>query len=129
MNATAPSPRRRDFPRSRRLRRPQEFEAVRTARAVKNAGPLRIAARPGRLPHHRLGLVVSRRAGNAVVRNRIKRMLREAFRGLQHDLPGGYDLVVGVRAHEPAALADYRRWIAEAVGQLDELWQRRGESK
>lgn len=45
------------------------------------------------LTHPRLGLVVSRKAGNAVVRARWKRCLREAFRLAQHELPAGIDWV------------------------------------
>lgn len=50
------------------------------------------------LPHARIGLVVSRKAGNAIVRNRWKRCLREAFRLAQHELPPGLDLVALPRA-------------------------------
>lgn len=50
------------------------------------------------LPHPRIGLVVSRKAGNAVVRGRWKRCLREAFRLSQHELPAGFDLVALPRA-------------------------------
>ncbi|MFO0664440.1 MAG: ribonuclease P protein component [Polyangiaceae bacterium] len=42
----------------------------------------------------RLGLVVSTRAGNAVVRNRIKRWSREIFRHRRHELPQGLDLLL-----------------------------------
>jgi ribonuclease P protein component len=45
------------------------------------------------LGYCRLGLVVSRKAGNAVLRGRWKRCLREAFRLSQHELPAGMDLV------------------------------------
>ncbi len=42
----------------------------------------------------RLGMVVSRKVGNAVARNRWKRLIREAFRLVQHQLPRHVDLVV-----------------------------------
>jgi ribonuclease P protein component len=46
----------------------------------------------------RLGLVVSRKVGNAVVRNRVKRVLRECFRSMPGFAPDGVDLVVIPRA-------------------------------
>jgi len=49
----------------------------------------------GSLP--RLGVVTSSRIGNAVVRNRARRLLREVFRVHQHDLAGPVDLVLIAR--------------------------------
>jgi|SRR6185312_11189735 len=46
---------------------------------------------------HRLGLVTSGKIGNAVVRNRARRLLREAFRRHQHDLAQPVDLVLVAR--------------------------------
>ena len=57
-------------------------------------------ARPNGLGHARLGLAVGvRAAGNAVNRNRVKRVVREAFRHIHQELPA-VDLVVNAR---PAA--------------------------
>jgi ribonuclease P protein component len=56
------------------------------------------------MDHSRLGLVVSRKVGGAVVRARWKRCLREAFRLAQHDLPKGLDLVVLPRPQATATM-------------------------
>lgn len=113
------------FPRSRRLTKRNEYQRVLRAKAQKPAGPLRIHGAPNERGHPRLGLTVSRKVGKAVRRNHIKRMLREAFRLLQHELPQGYDYVVVVRPHEPANLEDYQAWLTDAAQRIDRLWQRR----
>lgn len=53
---------------------------------------------PNDLAYPRLGLSVSRRVGGAVVRNRWKRLLREAFRLSRSRLPDAIDLIVVPRA-------------------------------
>jgi ribonuclease P protein component len=83
-----------DFPKSRRLLKTAEFDRVFERRRSQSDGMLVLYACKNELGYSRLGLVVSRKAGNAVVRGRWKRCLREAFRLSQHDLPAGLDLVV-----------------------------------
>ena len=56
------------------------------------------------LPHPRLGISASRRLGGAVVRNRWKRLLREAFRLSRPQLPSGIDLIVIPRTAAPPPL-------------------------
>lgn len=62
----------------------------------------------------RLGLAVSKKVGNAVVRNRWKRRIREAFRLQQHELPIGLEIVVRPRK---GAVCDTQA-IAESLAKL-----------
>jgi ribonuclease P protein component len=112
------------FGRELRLRRPEQFQHLRRKGLVKYAGPLRVTALPNDLGHSRLGLAISRRLGNAVRRNRVKRLVREAFRLTRHRFPAACDLVVSAKAHEPAALEDYQRWLGEAMEKLQRQWSR-----
>ena len=57
---------------------------------------LTLYAVPNDLGYPRLGVSVGRTSGNAVVRNRLKRLMREAFRLSQDRVPQGYDYVLMV---------------------------------
>lgn len=59
----------------------------------------------------RLGITVTRKIGNAVVRNRIKRLVREVFRQHRQQLPSGLDLVWV--AKQQAADADFAGVLAD----------------
>jgi ribonuclease P protein component len=116
--------------RSRRLAHDLEYQAVYDAKMRKSAGALTVFCMPNGRGFHRLGLAVGKRVGIATERTREKRMIREAFRLLQHELPlgadgSGYDLVVSSRAHERMTLAEYQRLLREAVVAGHEAWARR----
>jgi len=116
-----PAGRRFLFPRDRRLLRSSQFERIYDRGHAVRRGPLLVHALPG--DHDtRIGLSVSRKVGNAVVRNRIKRRLRDSFRRLQHDLPARYDLVVTVRQHDPLTQAEYDRILLDAADALHARW-------
>lgn len=116
-----------------RLTHARQFQSVYAPRVSRAAGPLVVFALPNGRDHPRLGLSVGARVGTAVRRNQIKRLLRESFRELQHDLPawanregnGHYDYVVNVRPHEPTGLDEYARCLSDAAGALHAEWERR----
>jgi len=106
-----------------RLRDSADFAStVRGRTSVRSGSPLLVVhtnltdSRAAQPP--RVGLVVSKAVGGAVVRNRTKRRLRHAMRDRVETLPRGLDVVV--RANPPAAEADHARLAAE----LDRLLAR-----
>ena len=82
------------FPRSHRLLQPGEFRRVfEQSRRAKSDG-LIILMRGNDIGHPRLGLAISKKSlPLAVQRNRIKRLTRDVFRHLQHQL-GSSDIIV-----------------------------------
>jgi ribonuclease P protein component len=114
----------RGRPKRGRLSRSAEFERVyRQGRSVGNRFlVLYTFPRAGAADGPRLGLSVSRKVGGAVDRNRVKRLLREAFASESERVPADRDLVVVAR---PAAreLAEregregIRRELADLVGR------------
>ena len=107
------------FPATARLRSPRDFARVYELRRSAAAGPLVVYAAPAAAGAGvRIGLSVSRRVGNAVVRNRWKRALREAFRAARPRLPAGNDFVVVVRSPTPPTGAGAARGIEESLVSL-----------
>lgn len=49
----------------------------------------------------RLGITVNKKIGKAVIRNRAKRVLREAYRHLEADIKSGYDIILVSRGKTP----------------------------
>jgi ribonuclease P protein component len=87
-----------------RIRKQADFDRVYSARLYAADDVLVVNGQTNGLAHSRLGLSVSKKVGNAVTRNRWKRLIREAFRLSRSLLPMGIDLVV---RPQKAAVADY----------------------
>jgi ribonuclease P protein component len=111
--------------RGRRLSRSAEFERVyRQGRSVANRHLVLYSFPNTSIDRPRLGLSVSRKVGGAVERNHVKRLLREAFNGVESQLEGGHDVVVVARP-EARELAE-REGLAGIDGALEELIGRAG---
>jgi ribonuclease P protein component len=123
------SPGRLTFGARMSIRRGAEFDAVYEAAVRRNAGPLLIYAMPNGLTHPRLGMSVSRRVGNAVTRNTIRRRIRESFRQSQRELPSGYDFVISVRPHDVLPTADYCKLLLDTARALDDRWIRKRQAR
>lgn len=105
------------LPQQSRMRRAEDFRrvlrtgrraggSVLTAHLLLPVGPDSTVGTSGEVPSGdpaKVGLIVSRAVGSAVVRNRVKRRLRELMRGRLASLPRGCLLVL--RAHPAAASA------------------------
>ncbi len=102
------------FPKSHHLRKDADFQRVYAARVYAADDVLVVNGCENGLTHPRLGLSVSRKVGNAVVRNAWKRRIREAFRLAREVLPAGVDLVV--RPQKEAVL-DFHA-IAKSLPEL-----------
>ncbi|MGZ3417799.1 MAG: ribonuclease P protein component [Polyangiales bacterium] len=104
------------FPKERRLRARREFVAVQDkGRRVHTPHFVLIVAKgPDPSAPSRLGVTVTKKIGTAVRRNRVKRLVREAFRLDPGFLPGGVDLVVVAKDGAPTlVLADVQsEWAA-----------------
>jgi len=113
------------FPKQLRLLKPAEFDAVFAEKCSGADGVLIVYAMPNGLGHPRLGLVVSRKVGGAVRRNRWKRLLREAFRLAQHELPS-LDLICLPLLRDEPALPVVANSLAGMAARLDKKAHRRG---
>ncbi len=104
------------FPREVRLVRRGEFDAVYRAGKRRSSFHFTVFFRANDLPQSRFGFSIKKALGSAVVRNRIRRRLREIVRCHRLEMPAGWDIVIHpknsvARAEFAALTADLLRLL------------------
>lgn len=116
----APQIRPASFPKCERIRKRSEYLALQgQGRKVQSESFLAFGRRIPEERPGRLGVTVSKRVGTAVQRNRVKRLIREAYRR-NKCLPPGADVVIV--AKRTALSLDLRRAESELVRLLKRLF-------
>ena len=118
------------FRKSQRLLGNDNFKAVLARNCCASNELAKLFVAENQLEFPRLGISVSKSCGGAVVRNRLKRLAREAFRLEQHNIPAGYDYLLifslkmskkatsaGKSAHRAVTFDEVRRSFVDLVGR------------
>jgi ribonuclease P protein component len=106
------------FKRDERLKRRDEIRAVFSRREAVGCAGAKLFRLENGLPRNRIAFAFARKFGNAVERNRARRVGREAYRLLKNRLKSGYDLVLLVYPG--------RDFLADRLDQLEKLFSRAG---
>ncbi|MFO0863461.1 MAG: ribonuclease P protein component [Gemmataceae bacterium] len=114
------------FRKHEHLRRPADFQSVYDARVSVSDAWLLVFANSNSLPYSRIGLSVSRKWGSAVVRNRIRRVFREAFRLSRAEMQPGLDIIMIPRSPNPPATPTIRKSLIALVRRVSKRLGSRG---
>ncbi len=106
------------MPKSERLRKSSDFAAVFEHGRSFPGKRVVVYLRENGLPFNRVGVAVSRKLGGAVTRNRLKRVMKEAYRASEAALREGLDLVLIPRSRaRTASFQEVRAELLEAFSE------------
>lgn len=94
------------FPKTKRLVSNSQFKAVLARNLRVSNGLLRLYMAENDCGYPRLGVSLGKACGRAVVRNRLKRLLREVFRQSQDRIPAGFDYLLMISPNWQRQIAD-----------------------
>ncbi|MHC4779520.1 MAG: ribonuclease P protein component [Planctomycetota bacterium] len=108
------------FTKALRIRKGKEYDRVFQEGKKVSDGAVMVVFAPNGIPHSRFGILAGKKLGNAVKRNRVKRIFREAFRLSRIELPVGYDfVVVPRRMQHPWTLEGARASLKRLAGKVE----------
>ena len=104
------------FPREVRLVRKSEFDEVYRAGKRRSSSHFTVFVRASGQPVSRFGFSIKKALGGAVVRNRMRRRMREIVRCHRQEIPSGWDIVIHPKSSVatvplPALAADFLRLV------------------
>ena len=102
-----------DFPREARLVRRGDFDAVYRAGKRRSSSHFTVFFRANQLPVSRFGFSIKKALGGAVVRNRMRRRIREIVRCHRMEIPAGWDIVIHPKSS--VARAEFAGLMADLV--------------
>ena len=108
-----------EFPHELRIVRSSDYRTLYQAGRKIHCDSFVLFSRANAMGHPRLGITVSRKIGDAVVRNRVKRLFREIFRRSVREIPEPLDIVVNAKSG--CAGASYRKLSAEFLDAAHKL--------
>lgn len=80
------------------IRQNHEFRSLYYKGGSKASGLLVVYFKKNRYGQSRLGITVSKKVGNAVTRNRVRRLIKENYRLMEPEIRDGYDVIIVARA-------------------------------
>jgi ribonuclease P protein component len=105
------------FPKSARLRKRPQFLRLSRSGKKSHTPNFVVICEHNDCGETRLGITVSGKVGNAVVRNRIKRLVREFFRRRRHELAPGLDiLVIAKKTAADVSLTSVENELRKSLG-------------
>jgi ribonuclease P protein component len=110
--------------KSQRLCSNEQFKTVLAHKQSVSCSLFKLYVRPNGLPYPRFGVSVSKNTGIPVLRNRLKRLAREAFRLHQHNLPHNWDyvLIIWPKMSKKPPSADNPKPAVMSYNQFEKLF-------